>query len=360
MGTFYSFQRKNFRWIANIVAVVAILAAFLVWNSQPVREPASTPATTARRQATFLAVGDIMLSRGVAKAMDRRNDAQAPFRSMENVFRSTDFNFGNLETPFSGNDSRVGKGLIFNARERDVAGLREFNFKILSLANNHALDQGPKGLRNTLDHLRANGLQPVGAGMNLDDAWRPATIIANGIKFGFIATSYASYNDGGVDRNDYVARMEDLDRLRLGIEKLRAEKVDFIVASMHSGTEYKRNPDKPAVDFAKAAIDFGADIVIGGHPHWIQTFEVYRGKYIFYSLGNFIFDQDWSIDTQEGLALKITVESPEGASFVRASRIELMPVIIEDRSTPRLANETETRRIFAKFGATERVIVPGQ
>jgi poly-gamma-glutamate synthesis protein (capsule biosynthesis protein) len=346
------------RWIANSIAVVAILGAFLVWNSQPDHEPLPTPATEARRQATFLAVGDIMLSRGVAHAMDIKNDSQAPFRSMANVFRSTDFNFGNLETPFSGNDARVGKGLIFNARLRDIAGLRENNFKILSFANNHALDQGVKGLQNTLEHLRSNGLQPVGAGMNLDEAWRPATIVANGIKFGFVATSYASYNDGGVDRNEYVARMEDRERLRLAIERLRAEKVDFIVASMHSGTEYKRTPDKPAVDFAKAAIDYGADIVIGGHPHWIQTFEVYRGRYIFYSLGNFIFDQSWSTDTQEGLALKITVESPEGTSFARASRIELMPVIIEDRSTPRLANEAETRRIFAKFGATDRVIVP--
>ena len=76
---------------------------------------------------------------------------------------------------------------------------------------------------------------------------------------------------------------------------------------MHAGTEYTRTPMPQQITFAHAAIDDGADIVIGAHPHWVQTIEKYKGKYIFYSLGNFIFDQAWSQETMEGLTLKITV-----------------------------------------------------
>jgi poly-gamma-glutamate synthesis protein (capsule biosynthesis protein) len=262
--------------------------------------------------------------------------------------------------------------MVFNAPRGNIKGLVDSNFKVLSLANNHALDQGVKGLNYTLNYLDENKIQHAGAGKDLNDAWQPAIVEAGGIKICFVAASYASVNDNGKTTNGYVARIEDIENLKLKIENSK-KLCDFVVASMHAGTEYTRNPNADEITFAHAAIDDGADMVIGGHPHWIQTTEKYQGKYIFYSLGNFIFDQDWSQDTKEGLALKIQVSknqepnqtTPGAAKLddLQGSRIsahldsiELIPVIIENYSTPRPATADEAKKILEKIGVSENTL----
>lgn len=319
------------------------------------------PEKITENKVTFLAVGDILISRGVARAIDRTGNPLTPFEKMKDVFLSTDFNFGNLECPISGRENVVGKGLVFNMRTKDLEGLKKYNFKVLTLANNHAMDMGINGLRNTHKVLDENGFVRVGTGENLDEAWTPKIHEVKGVKIGFVAVSYVSINDGsGAARNDYVARMEDKDRIKKAIDQLKSQGVDFIVAAMHAGVEYQRRPHQPQIDFAKTAIDYGADMVIGGHPHWVQIFEQYKGKYIFYSLGNFIFDQTWSRDTQEGLALKITLDSKKSNiqtnSKTNVEQIELIPVVIENASTPRVANESESASIMKKIGATEKIL----
>ena len=297
-----------------------------------------------------------MLSRGVARTIDSAGDPMVPFSEMDDLFNSTDFNFGNLESPISGHDGRVGKGLVFNTRKSDIDGLVRHNFKVVNLANNHALDQGLAGLDYTRKFLTDKGIKYVGAGEDKAAAWAPRTVIANGIRIGFIGASYTSINDGGVVRNDYVARIDDLEYLRSSIGLLKGES-DFIVVTMHAGIEYMRKPDRTQVDFARAAIDAGADLVIGAHPHWVQTLEQYQGKYIFYSLGNFIFDQR-KPDTVEGLTLYISLLR-EGPNNAKLEKIELIPVIIERFGVPRRTTEAETRAILRKSGMTERVLKGG-
>jgi poly-gamma-glutamate synthesis protein (capsule biosynthesis protein) len=262
-----------------------------------------------------------MISRGVARAIDRAGDPLEPFKPMAPIFRSTDFNFGNLESPVSPNRNITGKGLVFNARRRDIAG---------------------------------------GVGDDLSEAWTPRLVEVRGIKIGFVGASYSSINDNGASRNDHVARIEDIERLRQSISDLKQMGTHFIVATMHAGTEYVRNPNPSQVVFARAAIDLGADVVVGAHPHWIQTIERYRGKLIFYSLGNFVFDQEWSQDTKEGLAVKITVVPARGRAKAAATiqQVELIPVIIENYSTPRPANEHESRSILAKINEPSSTIRP--
>ncbi|HEY0429530.1 MAG TPA: CapA family protein [Pyrinomonadaceae bacterium] len=341
-----------------------ILSVFLIFcaacpNSPATTQPPKPPEQITETRVTFLAVGDMMISRGVASRIVGANDPLLPFRKMESVLRSTDFNFGNLEVPISGRNNIVGKGLVFNMNTRDIVGLKTYNFKVLNLANNHALDQGINGVRETRKFLAENNFTFMGTGENLEEAWQPKIIDVKGVKIGFVGASYSSVNDGGVARNEYVARIEDKDRLKQAIEKLKADGAEFIVATMHAGVEYTRRPHQPQVDFAQAAIDYGADIVIGAHPHWIQIFEQYKGKYIFYSLGNFIFDQEWSRDTKEGLTLKITLDNKKSStSQTRVEQIELIPVVIENYSTPRPANEQEAQQIFKKIGATEKIIKP--
>ena len=318
----------------------------------------------APRQASFIATGDIMLSRHVAEKIKAAGDPAAPFYQISGTLQSADFSFGNLESPIvDGPGTFGGNSLVFAASSSTLGGLAKTKFKVLNLANNHALDQGITGLESTVHFLDDLGIQHIGAGKDQADAWRPAKVKTDGITTCFIGASYASVNDGGKAKNNFVARMEDLDHLKANILSLRPS-CDFIVASMHAGTEYTRTPNQAQTIFAHAAVDAGADMVIGAHPHWVQSVEKYQGKYIFYSLGNFIFDQMWSQETREGLILKINLEKapadnsglqgPKSAASLQS--IELLPIIIDDYSTPRLANETESAQILKKIGLTEKTL----
>ncbi|MCL5774575.1 MAG: CapA family protein [Patescibacteria group bacterium] len=320
------------------------------------------PALT--RQASFIATGDIMLSRHVAEKITAAGDPTLPFHQIGNTLQGADFSFGNLESPIvCGPGTLGGNSLIFAASSSTLEGLVKTKFKVLNLANNHALDQGIAGLDSTTHFLDNLGIKHVGAGKDQAAAWQPPKVEANGITTCFVGTSYASINDGGKAKNDFVARMEDLNSLRADITNLRPS-CDFIVASMHAGTEYTRTPSQAQTAFAHAAIDAGADMVIGAHPHWIQTIEKYQGKYIFYSLGNFIFDQMWSQETREGLMLKVSLskaaagnsglQGPNSAASLQS--VELLPVIIDNYSTPRLANETESGLILKNIGVTEKIL----
>lgn len=335
--------------------------------------PRGSVATTS---ATFLAGGDIMLSRNVAAAIQKSNDVDLPFRNIADILKSTDFNFANLESPvapFAKNQIIGGHSLLFGAPAGYIKGLADFNFKILNLANNHALDQGLLGIKATRSALDNLNIKYEGAGDNLDQAWQPAIVEANGIKIGFIGASYASVNDSGKTTNNYVARIGDLENLKSSIQNLKS-KSDFIVVTMHAGTEYTKTPNAAQTAFAHAAIDDGADMIIGSHPHWVQTIEEYNDKYIFYSLGNFIFDQDWSQETKEGLTLKITLsksggtnpQAPGAASLgdLQGSRIpaklesvELIPIIINS-SQPRPATADEGKKVLKKINQNMNILYP--
>lgn len=325
-------------------------------DQQPVRAESAS-------RVSFLAVGDIMLSRHVAARMEQSKNPLLPFNQLVKLLESTDFNFGNLESPVSGNDRVKGRGLVFNTSTRYLDGLVSYKFKVLNLANNHALDQGLNGLENTRRVLSNNGIAYLGVGANKEEAWQPKIVAINDVRIGFVGASYASINDGGATQNKYIARIEDLNHLRDSLALLKTQ-ADFNVVTMHAGVEYKRYPHSSQVAFAHAAIDSGADVVIGVHPHWIQTVELYQGKYIFYSLGNFVFDMSGHENTREGLALKIVLvkklqsqASIQASGSVKLERIELIPVLIE-RCSPRQATEKESKRILQKIGLTANVITP--
>ncbi len=366
---------------------------------------------------SFLATGDIVLSRSVAATIQKSGNPDLPFEKMASILKSTDFNFANLESPVSGSNSFGRSGsMVFNAPEEYASKLRSYNFQVLNLANNHAFDQGLKGLFHTQSFLDTFGIRHVGTGSTTAEAWQPAVVEAQGVKICFIGASYASINDNGVSKNDYVARIEDKENLKLKIQNSKLG-CNFVIVTMHAGTEYTRDPNQAQIDFAHAAIEDGADMVIGAHPHWVQTIERYcasnnatksdfpsprngegaggevespdpkisappcpNPKYIFYSLGNFIFDQEWSRETKEGLALKITLsengvrtgrdlsvpgKSTNAATLsdlqgprqpAKLESIELIPVVIENYSTPRPATAEEAKKILGEIGETQNVL----
>ncbi len=371
---------KRFSFTLRLCLLLGAVLVGVCCRASSFTQPTAVSATKSPEitdtKVTFLAVGDILLSRRVAQRMKEANDPLLPFRKLETLFKSTDFNFGNLETPVSGKDEVLGIKRTFNTRIQDLAGLLAYNFKVVNLANNHAFDQGLAGLKFTQHILRDRGITYLGVGDNLEEAWQPKVVTINDIRIGFIGASYASINDGGVARNDYIARIEDLDRLKNAVSQLKSQ-ADFIIVTMHAGTEFvdradaRRALDRSQIRFARAAVDYGADLVIGAHPHWIQNLETYRGKYIFYSLGNFIFDMVDPI-ANEGLVLKIALRrkqrdassSPTRDNQRRAKfgtyieQIECIPVIIENLSTPRLATESEAERTLKRLGLPRILVEP--
>ncbi len=307
------------------------------------------PQSATDAEASFIAVGDIMLSRDVADHIIRAKDPTLTFQNANSLLTSGDFNFGNLESPLSGSNTYTfSNQFIFNAPPYVLSGLKQY-FRILNTANNHSYDQGKVGIDYTLSALAQNGITTVGTGSNLDDAWQGKVVEKNGVRIGFLGASYTPANTGV--NNDYVAVIKDTTRLTQAIAVLR-QHADFIVVAMHAGVEYTRTPNPVQTKFAHAAIDAGADMIIGAHPHWIQPLEQYKGKYIFYSLGNFVFDQGFSQDTKEGLALKVTI----GGNSLK--EVDLIPVIIEHNCCPRLATTAETKTILTKINQPSGTIIP--
>lgn len=294
----------------------------------------------AARQFSVLAVGDIMLGRFVRTLMDA-NGHEYPFENIRGLedrfFEGADVIFGNLEGPIYKDGYKSSTSLIFGFPEYVVPLLKKFNFGVLSLANNHMLNQGVDGFVSTIGSLRGQGIGVCG---NPIDEGRAGIEYR---RYGENLVGFVCFNDVEHDMDDEVA-----------LETIRAAKsrADYVIVSAHWGYEYKHVPnDSVQVERAHGFVDAGADLVIGHHPHVVQGIEIYDGVPILYSLGNFIFDQYWSYDTEEGLAAGIVMGEGSGddkndGDF--STKIYLFPIHSE-RSQPRLMTPGEKDKFFGRF-----------
>jgi poly-gamma-glutamate synthesis protein (capsule biosynthesis protein) len=272
--------------------------------------------------------GDVMLSRDVARKMREHGDPDYPFLAVRDYLTTADIVFGNLESPITPGRDITTHEMVFRADPGVEAALARAGFTVVSLANNHIFDFGEEGLRDTIESLQKAGIQGVGAGFSAPDIYEPAYIERKGVRFSFLAFC----DDGLMPRDERLQSgmgLASLDDKKMVAAVREAKKrADIVIVSMHAGVEYDEPPDPAQVVFARAAIDAGADLVVGHHPHVIQRFERYKGGYILYSLGNLVFDQMWSQATREGLIAKAVFNGKELA------RIELVPVDIEDSARP--------------------------
>jgi poly-gamma-glutamate synthesis protein (capsule biosynthesis protein) len=279
----------------------------------------------------------------VGKKIDLTQDPSLPFEHVKEQLVEADVAFGNLESPIGPGEQPIRRGIVFRCLTRYVPGLVLAGFDILSTANNHAFDQGKQSIDFTVDYLRANNILTVGTRKeNNGDSFRQL-IRRKGTILGFLAYSYAAYNDGGTKLDPQVATWHDLEEIRRQVTRLK-QQADVVFVSLHAGNEYQRKPTDSQVNFAHAVIEAGADAVIGHHPHWIQWVEVYRNRPIFYSLGNFVFDQGDSQETTEGLMVEFAIEDRS----LKSARLQ--PVIIEDYCCPRLAGCVRKAQILQKIG----------
>jgi poly-gamma-glutamate capsule biosynthesis protein CapA/YwtB (metallophosphatase superfamily) len=280
------------------------------------------------RRTRILFGGDVMLSRFVAKLARARQDPASPLRDLAPFLRAADIAFVNLEAPFSDRGGTVEEGMVFRTAPEMIAALELAGIDIVSTANNHARDCGRHGVEFTLEWLARHGIAVAGSGITPEAAHAGAILERNGLRFGFLAYTFDQSNGNYKDTDDRVALM-DVARMQADVASLQ-RRADVTIVSMHAGIEYAPRQNRQQTEFAHAAIDAGARLVIGHHPHVVQPWERYRDGVIFYSLGNLVFDQFQRIETQRGILAEAIFEGP---ALVRAAPIPIEIV----KTVPRLS-----------------------
>lgn len=252
-------------------------------------------------------VGDIMTDRGVRKSVEARGGDYSRLFSQAEYLSGADIAFGNLEGPLSDRGYDLGSVYSFRMEPASLSALSAAGVDVVSVANNHMGDWGRGAFEDTLARLGGAKIEAAGGGFSRRDAKRPRVIIKNGVSVGFLAFSDLGPHWLASDPNEsYMLDAGDTEYAAIIADAARA--VDALVVSLHFGDEYESMPNERQRTLARAAIDAGARIVIGHHPHVIQPIEEYNGGIIAYSLGNFIFDQTFSEETRNGLVLEILLE----------------------------------------------------
>ncbi len=290
----------------------------------------------------MIAVGDIMLSRVVEQKMMEYSDYKYPFLKTAEITSAADLVFGNLETAMiPGRIIKSGE-MIFRTDPKAAEGLKFAGFNVLSLANNHIMNFGKAGLESTVKILDENNILHIGAGITEEDIYKPGTKSIKGTKFAFLAFAY-NFDQREESGEIYGAADMKIEKMKEIVEKTKLEN-DIVIVSMHAGTEYAVSPNKQQKEFARSAIDAGADLVIGHHPHTVQTVEKYKGKYIIYSLGNFVFDQMWSDETRLGAMAEIIFKDKKVES------VNFIPIKIYDYAQPMILEGEEKEMILERLG----------
>jgi poly-gamma-glutamate synthesis protein (capsule biosynthesis protein) len=278
--------------------------------------------------ASMVLAGDLMFDRGVAELMDRRGPDH-PLSELAPVFRRADAAVANLECPLVAEPSRRAP-LTFHSPPGTAAMLARAGLTHLHLANNHALDQGPEGFRETCGHLRAAGLTPMGhPSWEAEAGPEPVQVGAQRV---LLVPLNATEPYFQLSRHAAaVAALRELDPGAV------------VVATLHWGSEYHTRAGSGQAHIGRALIEAGADLVVGHHPHVVQDIERHRGRLIFHSLGNLVFDQWRRPETRDGLLVEVSF--PGGRIHC-----DLLPVEGR-RAHPRLAGEPDRTRALGALAA---------
>ncbi|MGH3367214.1 MAG: CapA family protein [Nocardioidaceae bacterium] len=307
-------------------------------------------------------MGDIMLGRRVGQVSAASGDVSAALRPTQQRLAAADITVGNLEStlsragaPRQGDDS-------FAADHAVLRGLAAAGFDVLSLANNHTGDYGPRALLQTLRRIHRSPIEGVGGGRDGVEAWRPVVVERHGVRFGFVAFNAIGETPRATPGSPGVAevRMQprtgplnrtDLRRITGTIRRLGQRRADVVVVLPHWGDQYTHQPVPAQRRVGRFLVDAGADIVVGGHPHWVQRVQTYRGRLIVHSLGNFVFDMDFSRRTQQG----VTADLVFVGDTLRSVRFT--PYVIGEDFAPRVVGGRRGARIREPLGVPARVVL---
>lgn len=283
-----------------------------------------TSSLSANKIIKLIATGDIIPARVVNYKTVSKNNFIWPFEKTMSLLKSGDITFINLEAPLLKYCPLTNTGMVFCGDQRNIGGLLMAGVDVANLANNHSANHGLKGVNETVKLLESVNIAITGiSGVYYKKV--------KGVTFAFLG-----FND--IEKNPNVSSASE-EKIKIELGEAR-KNADIVVVTFHWGDEYRPQPNQRQIELAHLAIDNGADLIIGNHPHWIQPIEFYKDKTIMYAHGNFIFDQMWSEKTKEGV---VGVYTFYGKELVD---IEFLPVYIENFGQPRFLEGSAKQKIL--------------
>ena len=342
---------------------------------------------------TVAMVGDIFLQQPLPDS--------AELTAVARALGAADIAFGNLETPVTTGGTPIEKWINMRMPPDLLDDLRALGFQVLTLANNHMMDFGETGFRDTLSHLRQRNFSFVGAGLDIDQAWQAQTLRLGEFNVAFlgaastlgpqsaaapgrpgvapihVSESYATDPAASLEQPGsapYVhtrAWREDLERAAAAIDAARSD-ADLVIVALHWGvppfwrSRFQDGLADYQIEVGHALIDAGADVIVGHHPHSLQAVELYQGKAIFYSLGNFVFHHNRGPVAET----PVSRNAPYGLSNARRNRnwseslivvleltadgavaYRLLPVLLDELGNPALLKGRAAAALIERLGA---------
>ena len=275
-----------------LLIVLALLLIVAIWATI-VNPTTSVVNIEPKEDASIAVTGDVMFARKMPNVLSMDS---SPFSGVSDVTSNVDLLLINFENAATSSGDALKGDVPLKCDPSYVPLAKANNVTVAGLANNHAIDYGITGMQDTLENLKSADITPMGAGNTEDEAHQAVVKDVNGRKvtilnymdsenfaeYSYEAMPYANGSNPGYSAYD----SEDAQK-----QIAANNDSDLIVAYLHFGNEYSNSPNENQVKIAHELIDYGADVVVGSHPHVTQGIEMYNGKPIFYSLGNFIFDQ---------------------------------------------------------------------
>jgi len=309
-------------------------------DKQVPRETAVPPITVQEEsKLTLLAVGDIMVHQEQIESayVSKRKsyDFSPSFARISPLLQGGDIVIGNLETTLSGKEMRYSGYPKFNTPESLLAALQQAGFTALTTANNHSLDRREQGVMRTLDHLEKAGIPSTGTFRTAQEREEPLILEKNGIKLGVIAYTYGTNGIPIPEGKPFLVNLIRPKLIQQDIATARARGADIVAVALHFGDEYQRWPNSYQRSIVDQCLQFGADLILGTHPHVVQPYEwrtvkqadgrLRRGL-VFYSLGNFISAQRG--DYKDVGAIAKVVISKQGSGTAVIEKAELIPTYV--------------------------------
>ena len=316
--------------------------------------PTPPPATPTASVTTLLFTGAIVPGRCVQAAVDARGNADFLYNDVRDLLTEADLTIGILNASLSDYPPKTGciKTFVLVGSSNNADAMANAGFDVMNVATNHIKNCGLSACGDiaffdTLDNLNRVGIQPVGAGLNFAEAIQPVVKTINGVRFGFVAMgeieprSFAGEDTPGIAPLPENFSAADIN-LIAALDAAR-QVADVVIFMPHWGSDYSNTPNYRQLHFAQVAAEAGADLIIGGHPHVIQGMEEINGIPVFYSPGSFVFDQDWSKETQQGLVIRVTFNGSQLQTW------EVIPVHIDPDGHVQEAESPEAEEILNRF-----------
>jgi len=303
--------------VGGYFLIVSRFAVAPVINKERVFIPEEKTEETVPSPVKILFAGDLMLDRGVKYYIEKEGggDYRFPFEKIRDYLISFEAVIPNLEGPVSDKGMRMGSIYSFRMDPEALGAFSYANIRAVNVANNHAWDYGREAFEDTLLRLKENNVGYFGGGIDETEAYAPYVFEKDGIRVGLLGfTEFLEHAQAGNKKSGIA--FTDTKKIKSAIREAKNQSFNALIVVFHFGEEYLPEPIERQIFLAHLAVDEGADLVVGHHPHIIESSEMYKDRQIFYSLGNFVFDQYFSEETMTPGFLEVEISEQGIASAV--------------------------------------------